>query len=228
MLKKTLSSHLKEAAIKIQAADNLALDWRQQWNNLDQRIDSLLKALDGNELASETLGNLYKVQQKDDSVFVSSGLQTSQIINSTTLSFGPRALGVYKKSKDSKQYLLGSEEGCHITFSQGPSGQVAVLLGPYRSNLGEVQESEIIIRVYKHPDQITTKKIEKHFRVFFYYCVCTSQNSLRSNYRYLYRKWLIAKDLRYRSSVRTKAFNWVERTLYFVGGGIAVWAFFID
>ncbi len=214
---------LAKSAKSIRRADSLAQVSRVMWRDLDKRIEDVYTRyiLEVDDI--KTLGNLYLSRSRDYDPIRSSGLLYTEVINSTHISTGRRDLGVFRIN-EKKELERTFERNAQLWYSQSPSGSLLVFVAPYTSNAGKANESEIIIGKYKLPTSVSHSEIKRHFRIFFKYCSCTSQNNAVSLRNYLYRQWLLFNDLRYKNSFRSQGFRLLERILLLIVGGISVWA----
>ena len=215
---------VEKYAEKIRRADSMAFVRRVMWKSLDERIRQVFDAHSEKRSALNQFGGLYIRKACDDELIRSSGLISSQHINSTHIFTGHRLLGVSLVDREKNSITIASETNAQLWYSQGPSGQVLVFVAPYRSDAGEIEEKEIIIGKYKEPASISVSDIYGHFKVFFKYCSCTSQHSASSLLHYLYRKKLMMRDFRYRGDFRSKAISVAERMAILIVGVAAVWA----
>lgn len=197
---------------------------RVNWRFMDERIQAEFECVTSDKDSVNQLGGLYISRAKDNDPIRSSDLISSQYINSTHIFTGHRLLGISVVDPETKALKIASERNAQLWYSQGPSGDVLVFVGPYQSDAGKIEENEIIIGKYNNPSQVTSECIRKHFSIFFKYCSCTAQYSASSLSNYLYRKYLIFKDFRYKSTYRQKLIVFSERMLILVIGLAAVWA----
>ncbi|WP_147273108.1 hypothetical protein [Billgrantia montanilacus] len=211
-------------AEKMARADSMAFVRRVMWKSLDERIRQVFDAHSEHTSTLNQFGGLFIRSARDDEPIRSSGLLSSQHINSTHIFTGHRLLGVSLVDQKKSNLKIASETNAQLWYSQGPSGQVLVFVAPYKSDAGEIDEKEIIIGKYIEPASISVADVKRHFRVFFKYCSCTSQHSANSLLHFLYRKRLMMSDFRYRSDFRAKAIKVVERVAILILGGAAVWA----
>lgn len=215
---------LKEAAEIIKRDHINAWIKRVNWRFMDERIQIEFERYTSDNESVNLLGGLYISRAKDNEPIRTADLISSQYINSTHIFTGHRFLGISIVDSETKKLKIASERNAQLWYSQGPSGDVLVFIGPYHSDAGKIEENEIIIGKYQNPSQITAQCIRKHFSVFFKYCSCTAQHSASSMSGYLYRQYLIFNDFRYKSTYRQKLIRTAERLLILVLGGAAVWA----
>ncbi|MDL0433984.1 hypothetical protein QPM17_22850 [Marinobacter sp. TBZ242] len=215
---------LKEAAEIIKRDATNAWIRRVNWRFMDQRIQTEFESVASDKDSLNLLGGLYISRAKDNDPIRKSNLIISQHINSTHIFTGHRLLGISVIDPETKALKIASERNAQLWYSQGPSGDVLVFVGPYQSDAGKIEENEIIIGKYHNPSQITAQRIRKHFSIFLKYCSCTAQHSASSLSNYLYRKYLVFNDFRYKSTYRQKLIVFAERILILALGGAAVWA----
>ena len=191
---------------------------------MDDRIQKEFEILNADSHSADIFGSLYISRSKDDEPIKSSNLISSQYINSTHIFTGSRLLGINILSPDNERLEVALERNAQLWYSQGPSGDVLVFVGPYQSDAGKINETEIIIGKYQNPSQITSKHIKKHFSIYCKYCASTAQHSASNMSRYIYRQYLIFNDFRFKSTYRHKIIKTVERLLVLTLAGIAIWA----
>ncbi|EPO5286632.1 hypothetical protein ACUBZM_000288 [Enterobacter kobei] len=197
---------------------------RVNWRFMDERIQMEFERLKSDSENTSVLGDIYISRGKDENPIQYLKLISSQYINSTHVFTGTRFLGLNVINSESQSLDVAIERNAQLWYSQGPSGDVLVFIGPYQSNAGKIKESEIIIGKYRNPYLVTNKQVKKHFSIFFKYCTCTAQHSSSNMHTYLYRQYLIFNDFRYKSTYRNKFVRNVERFLILLIGGAAVWA----
>ena len=218
---------LKEAARKIQRDSDKAYICRVNWSFMDERIQVEYDKVVLDNNSSRILGDIYIQKGKDRNKKEYSKFTSSQYINSTHIFTGRRFLGLAvntSKNPSITKLNLATEGNAQLWYSQSPSGEVLVFIGPYQSDCGEFLEKEIIIGKYKNPSEVREKSINKHFSIFFKYCVCTSQHSASSLSSYLYRQYLIYNDFRYKIENKQRLIKLIERIVTLGLGGLAVWA----
>ncbi len=215
---------LAKSAEKIRKADFEARVRFLNWPYLDERIENEFKKLQGKGHDTSVLGGLFLYPAKDREPIISSRAPTSRFINSTNILTGKRNLGFLKINEESGKLENAEEKNAQLWYSQSPSGHVMVFVAPYQSNIGKFDESEIIIGKYKKPGEIDSCEIKKHFAVFFKYCACTSLHNSWGIQNYIYRRYLVFNDFRYKATFQAKAFKALERIIILILGGAAVWA----
>lgn len=213
---------LEKSAEKIQKAHERSWVSRVMWFSLDERIGNVFNEITKNTGCISMLGGLYLSKAKDLEPIKSSQLCSYQYVNSTHIHTGYRLLGVNIVNKETKKLEAATESNAQLWYSQSPSGTVLVFVAPYSSNAGEIDEKEIIIGKYKEPVLITCSEIENHFNIFFKYCSCTSQHGASSFVNYLYRRYLIFNDFRYKATFRNKLFRYLERVFLFIFGAASI------
>lgn len=214
---------LREAAERIKRDSIKAFINRVNWRFMDDRIQLEFDRFTSDKDSSNLLGGLYISRANEREPIRSADLISSQYINSTHISTGQRFLGITVVDTEKTALKVASEKNAQLWYSQGPSGDVLVFVGPYQSDAGKIEENEIIIGKYQEPSQVTSQRIRKHFSTFFKYCSCTAQHSASLS-SYLYRQYLLFNDFRYKSTYRQKLVRAVERLLILALGGAAVWS----
>ncbi|OOQ67443.1 hypothetical protein [Vibrio parahaemolyticus] len=204
---------VKDQIEKMKRRDNRAYIRRVMWLDLDKRVEEVFERFKKENPDVGVLGSLYLSKLGDDEDYRSSQLTSDRFINATHVYFGARFLGVNKFNNDTKKFSIATESNAQLWYSQGPSGQVMVFIAPYASDLGEIEEKEIIIGYYSQPIDILAKNIERHFMVLSKYAVATSIHSSGSFSSYLYRKYLVMQDFRFKTEYRSKFISIIERIL---------------
>lgn len=216
--------NLSKYAQIILNSDNEARIRQLNWPCLDERIETEFNKIKEQKNSCRVFGNIYLTQSRKYSPINSSNLPASRVVNSTHIHTGTRFIGVSIIDQETKKLSVGIEKNAQLWYSQSPSGRVMVFISPYTSNVGKIEENEIIIGKYEAPGEINTKEIKKHFSKFFKYCSCTHQHGAQDLLNYLYRRYLIFNDFRYKATFRTKVLKIMERIITLLLGGAAVLA----
>lgn len=228
--RKSLDAVLESAAQRVAMSDKIAFTRRVMWQDLNNRIESKFKECLESPY-TQVFGGFNFTQKKYSEPIRSSKLGSFEHLNSTHISSGLRLLRIFveRKANTVGNDLSNSEilehcyeRNCQLWYSQSSSGKVRVFLAPYASNAGEIEEKNIIIGSYSEPASISYRDIEKHMSVFIKYCACTSHNNVSFN-TYLYRKYLVYKDFRFRAQYRGAILSMAERMLIVGIPAVALW-----
>lgn len=215
---------LSIAADKINRASFEAWIKRLNWIYMDERIQNQFNFQIYDKSSADELGSFYISRAKDEEKIKSQKLFCTQFINSTHIFTGSRFLGLHFFDRDKGKFSVAVERNAQLWYSQSPSGDVLVFVAPYQSDLGEISEKEIIIDRFSNPYDVKDKHIKKHLSIFFKYCSCTSQHATLNMTNYLFRRYLLLKDFRYRSTYRKRLLDVFERLILILLGCAAVWA----
>lgn len=203
---------LKEAASILRRDAYKAWIRQLNWRFMDERIEAEFNKCKLDSSSENELGKLYLSKEKNSSNKYCK-LVSSQYINSTHIMTGTRSLNTFIYDVEKDSFVSACESNAQLWYSQGPSGNVLVFVGPYESDLGKIDENEIIIGRYKNPYQVNERVIKKHFSTLFKYCTCTSQYSASNFKPYLYRQYLIFNDFRFRLTYWQKMLRVAERVI---------------
>ncbi|EJL7016575.1 hypothetical protein NMT49_003534 [Vibrio cholerae] len=209
-------------ARKLARLDDRAYIRRCMWSDLDARIETEFKAFQKESLAA--FGNLYLSQLKQKNQYKNSTLISSQFHNATYIKFGSRNLGIAKMPhKNNEPLAISSEENAQLYYTQGSIGDVLVVLSPYTSDVYNVHEKDIVIGRYKQPTDISAKLINKHLKVFKKYALASSHASAGLLLPYLFRRWLLLKDFRYKNNNRARLIFIIERVVLVLFAAVSAW-----
>ncbi|WP_312299105.1 hypothetical protein [Stutzerimonas nitrititolerans] len=200
------------------ACDQLLIK-RMEMVDLTDRAENAFKRLQ-QSLDHEVFGRLYFHRHFDD--YRNYPVYESRVQGGFQIHSGVRHLGIVSFTEDGKRNLKSHwERGATISFSQSPSGEVMVLLYPYKSKLSSVKEEFIAIGLYSRPSKVTVARLEGLFRRFLKYSMYTSAHYPMSLKSYYYRLWLTYLDARNKKApVLVKN---TERILLFVATVGAFW-----
>lgn len=214
---------IKRYGEAIKKAESLAFVRRVMWKTLDERVQKVFEACLAQESELRAFGNLYIRRASDEEPIRSSGLLSSQYTNSIHIYTGHRLLGISFVDKENNTLKIASESHAQLWYSQGPSGEVFVFVAPYKSDVGRVEEKEVIIGRYEEPASVSENMIKHHFNTFLKYCACTNQHANNLN-SFLYRKKLMLGDFRYRHHLRSKIIKTFEKLIVIIFSIATVWA----
>lgn len=139
--------------------------------------------------------------------------------NAETIQFGIgiNFTGIEKKEvqhledgsiREKKTNIL--EKGSALVFSQGPAGEIMVLLYPYKSEVHERSEDYIILHRGLLPEELTDSLILKSLRKSLYYARISSLNGIAYGYTFTDRFSLLKMqyfDVRSQAKRREALFN---------------------
>lgn len=223
-------------------AKRLETDWklvrirRVMWIDMDARVREIFKEIDGSPHA-HWYGNLY----------IHSGLHpdvqkyyVTERMNQLQVTCGIRLLGLRgieeveetKVVDDVEQTVKRIKPKTHMEkeaamwFSQAPAGGVTVFMSPYKSDIANMSEKEIIIGFFKDPTKLTDRKIRKMFSRFFKYLSISSAYHQHTALDYAWRLWLMYLDIRSRKF--WKAFVAINALIIFGGALVTVLAYLLQ
>lgn len=137
---------------------------RGQWKDC---VDRIIEVFDKVKLEAEKQ-QLFENLYVSDSRKVPSLNQGPQLV---TLWWGQHPVGSGTIEKPSK---LAVEGGAVLTFSQGVDGSVLCIIYPFESDLHSALEKNLVLRIFKKPDDVTLNSISCALRAFFSYSLVTS------------------------------------------------------
>lgn len=179
---------------EFESACGLLLPKRMEMADLTDRAERAFQDLQAG-LEHDVFGRLYFHRHFED--YRSHRVYESRVQGSFQIHSGVRQLGLVSFTEDGKQNLkTHCERGAKIVFSQSPSGEVFVLLYPYKSKLSSVQEEYIAAGLYAKPSKITDRELAKLYRRFLKYAMYTSAHYPMSLRSYYFRLWLTYLDAR--------------------------------
>lgn len=98
--------------------------------------------------------------------------------NFIQISMGKHPMGIIKKIKDENTDRSGSEllseKGGTLSFSQGPQGEVMIIIYSCKSEVYNFEDEFIIYGIYSSPNKITAKKLKKIIKFYFKFMYITS------------------------------------------------------
>ena len=189
---------------------------RVGWIGLEERIRQEIDIFKKKHPEITELGNIYVKSAIEEYPYFKEKLTRVNIINSIHIFTGHRLLGVCGKKGENRETYSLKERNAQLWYSQSPSGDVAVFVAPYQSDGHSTIEKEILLYRYSDPAKISNSEIKNHVNVFIKYCVATSTHGGLGLRQYIYRLYLMSKDFRNRSEIRSKVFS-ILNWLTFVG-----------
>ena len=97
------------------------------------------------------------------------------------------------------------ERGCSIVFSQGPTGNILVILSPYKSDVHQIEEENIILYSNCNPDYLTYEKSLSCLKKSLFYARVTSIKGASTQYSTKDKlKWFAMRMMDIRSRRATK------------------------
>lgn len=197
----------------LMASDRRAYIRRAMWPDLELRLSVCYREL-ARTKDIQCLGGVYlKCSQSRDPGYDFAGLSPYNCLNQAEVSLGRRALSVYHTIAVDPlgQAKAEFESGASIVFSQDVTGQVAVLLHPYKSKLASVNEDNILLSFGMEPVAISEADIRRYLRTFLRYSLATSGVRYANLADYLFRLRLLFNDRRNKRAQRHFAVVLAER-----------------
>ncbi len=210
-MKRTLES----SANRIRDADRRAYIRRAMWPALEGRIRNATRKLRACT-ASDVLGGLsFSCTGTTDPGYATGQYSAYRSLNQAQVSVGSRSLYVFHTVclEPLSRAELGFESGASIVFSQDVTGRVAVFLFPYKSKLAKVQEENILLHFGLEPNHLTDARVERCMKMFLRYAVASSASRSGSFRDYVFRSWLLYKDLRNKRTQQKTVIVFTERVL---------------
>ncbi|WP_234405288.1 hypothetical protein, partial [Vibrio cholerae] len=100
------------------------------------------------------------------------------------ISFAINSTGILTKERQSSGDQVKEiqrkiiEKGCALVFSQSPSGEIMILLYPYKSEVHSRAETNIMLHAGLHPEKITKKLVKKYLDQAVRYARISSLNGM--------------------------------------------------
>ncbi|HDC4324291.1 hypothetical protein QK281_09475 [Aeromonas hydrophila] len=222
-----MNHQLKKIASKMNRDQHEAYIRRVMWISFEERLKSVFSEIDSRGTDASTIGLLYFSScHLNDPKYKVKNIYRSNSINQVQISSGWRHLNVWHDfTKNESETLQQARElGASISFSQDITGKVTICLFPYKSDLASVDEDNIILGFGREPNALTVKVIRQYIKLFLRYCSATSMQSGSEYSNYLFRLWLMVRDIRNRKKQKFVILRILEKVLIIGLGGAAVWA----
>ncbi|WP_122222637.1 hypothetical protein [Pseudomonas syringae group genomosp. 3] len=211
---------LKKYAVRLMKDDQASVDRRKLWPAMVDRVRAVFAEVEHSPLAGH-YGSLYLHPVIPEALREFRG---DQILGQLQLSCGTRQLGLWgveTKVEERKGKAKPLFEGnAALWFNQAPSGMVTVFMAPYGSDNLRMTEDNIVLGMYRSPAKVSDREIRKLFSKFFKYLSITSTHHQQAFSEYVWRLWLIYKD------VRTRKYNGgiklLERLLIAAGAAACI------
>lgn len=199
---------------RIETLDANAYIKRLNWRVLDKKVTEVFNF---SRLFGDTSSNIRFYLTREDSIDKEAKkFPKYQRLQSIHLSAGWHLLNCWGVSNDGGSFKRITESGANLTYSQNASGVVFVYVTPFKSFLHSVDEERIFIGFYLDPCLISTKDVLRHFRVFLRYCEATTISSPMTLRSFLFRKYLIFNDVRFRPGNLSMVFRYVVRFIAYM------------
>jgi len=127
-------------------------------------------------------------------------------LNACSISLGNYSLGisyeVFNVDQSGKRFTAGrveSETGASLSFSQLPSGEIALIFYPAESKVHKFLSTKLIYRIYESPAQINDKEIRNAIRFLIEFGWYTSALASYHGPRYWlfrFRLWWKSMDVK--------------------------------
>ena len=204
---------------EFERACNQLLTKRMEMVDLTDRAERAFELLQSN-VDHNVFGRLYFHRHFADYRYEK--VYESRVQGGFNIQTGSRHLALVSFTEDGKGALEAHREhGASIAFSQSPSGDVLVILHPFKSKLSSVQEEYIAIGHFSRPSKISDQKLLKLYRRFLRYAMYTSAHYPMSLRGYWYRLWLTYLDARNKKAPGLVKNS--ERILVFIATVGAFW-----
>lgn len=145
---------------------------RERWKNLKLRVglyyDPLLK-----ELNEHFKYEFFYLSFSEDYFEENESLNQNFI----QLSMGSHPVGIIssiKNAENKKQSSIVTEKGGTLSFSQGPQGEVMVLIYSCQSDVFKYEDDYLVYGIYKTPEKITELKMKRIIKFYFKFMYITS------------------------------------------------------
>ncbi|MFV9482259.1 hypothetical protein ACNI3T_00400 [Christiangramia sp. ASW11-125] len=162
----------KEQNIKFQEGIKRVEENRKKWENLKLRVEAYYKPL-LKELKEHFKFEFFYLSFSEDY------LEKKQSLNQNfiQISMGSHPVGIISNIKDAKtneKSGIISEKGGTLSFSQGPQGEVMVLIYSCKSEVFKFEDDYIVYGIYKSPEKITKNRMSRIIKFYFKFMYITS------------------------------------------------------
>jgi hypothetical protein len=173
---------LKEESKKFNAGYERVYERRNAWNAFEDEAVKQFELVCSEALEQNLFTNLYvdyskrhEKKQKKPPSFI-------------TLSWCKHPTGEIDFRENTNKLVI--ESGCALHYSQCPSGEVAVIFYPFKSEASEPNKKYYLYKIFSSPKIITENELQKHIKIMFSYAHYSSFMGM-SNFSDWYRmKWL--------------------------------------
>ncbi len=165
---------------------------RRQWPAFEKRAEQLFNELINKSKQHNLFENLYIITNSNEAEF-------NHAPFFITLKWGGHPVGanVIEGDRDA------IEKGCALHFAQDVCGRVVCIVYPFISELHSLKEKYYIIKIYRDPNSIFKKELEKAVKEMFFYAQISSylgNPDFFDHARLLWRNLLSKlRELRYHS-----------------------------
>tara|TARA_B100000949_G_C14262701_1_gene443574 strand:- start:471 stop:1130 length:660 start_codon:yes stop_codon:yes gene_type:complete len=145
---------------------------RKRWENLKLRVGIYYEPLLA-KLKEHFEFEFFYLSFSEDYFNKSESLNQNFI----QISMGSHPVGIISKiqnSESNKNSTLISEKGGTLSFSQGPQGEVMVLMYSCKSEVFNFEDDYIVYGIYKSPEKITERRMKRIIKFYFKFMYITS------------------------------------------------------
>lgn len=162
----------KEQDAKFKKGAHRVDENRKRWENLKLRVkiyyNPLLK-----ELKEHFELEFFYLSFSEDYFNKNESLNQNFI----QISMGSHPVGIISKIKNAESKnnsTLITEKGGTLSFSQGPQGEVMVLVYSCQSDVFKYEDDYIVYGIYKSPEKITERRMKRIIKFYFKFMYVTS------------------------------------------------------
>lgn len=145
---------------------------REAWKNLYARTMKIFKDIETESNNQNFSEKIYIIDSSKNPI------EKTQNQNYMGLQMGLHPIGISKQVNDpiTREYSDSTviERGGQLVFSQSPKGKVVIFLHPSKSDVVKIQDEYLIYKIFKHPNDVTIRKIYKSIKLFFWYSYISS------------------------------------------------------
>ncbi len=163
---------------------------RRAWPAVSRRIDAIFADVKQTFDKKPFFDSLY-IDRKTNTTVGVFDQTTNQ--NYISLAFGHHGVGIVRRKLDFTGRTIATEieaeRGGALQFSQGPSGDVVVMIYACDSKVKETEQKVVFYRLFCDPESIGDRDVFRAIRVFLWYSRATSFISLPSVGDVLWMTW---------------------------------------
>jgi hypothetical protein len=183
MKKMDIIEFLKEESAKFQKGFKRVSDRKYAWNDFEKKAVSRFESICTEARTQELFEYLYVDHSKKH--------EKAQIKppSFVTLLWGNHPIGETDFREKTRIKLI-TEGGCALHYVQFPSGEVAVIFYPFRSELRKPSKKYYVYKIFSSPAKITDSDLQKHIKLMFSYAHYSSFLGMSSFNDWCQMKWL--------------------------------------
>ncbi len=174
---------LKEESDKFQKGWKQVSDRRKDWDSFEDKAVITFESICKEARTQNIFENLYVDNSKKHSN------DQKKPPSFVTLFWGRHPTGQtdFRENSNNKSVVEG---GCALHYSQLPSGEVAVVFYPFKSELSEPNKRYYIYKLFSTPSKITDVDLQNHTKLMFSYAHCSSFMGKATFVDWCRMKWL--------------------------------------